>query len=212
MDNILGASTTEDGETMAKGKLRSRYELKDLGMVSFILGMKIERDEITGSIQLSQCAYCECILERFHMLEAKPCSTPLPAGLTLSIDDSLTSEEDILDMKDVPYREVLGSLMWLQVATRPDLSYVVNLFSRFVNNLSRNYWNAIKHTLAYLKGTLAYGITYHQDTSLQPFGYVDADYAGDGDTSHSTEGHIFLWLEDQYHGPANVKKQLHSQW
>lgn len=48
------------------------------------------------------------------------------------------------------------------------------------------------HTLAYLKGTLDYGITYHWGASIRPYGYVDADYAGDVDSSRSTEGHIFF--------------------
>lgn len=51
--------------------------------------------------------------------------------------------------------------MWLQVATRPDLSFAVNILSRFTHNPGRAHWNALKHTLAYVKGTLDYAITYH---------------------------------------------------
>lgn len=95
-------------------------------------------------------------------------------------------------MKNKPYREALGSLMWLQVATCPDLSYTVNLLSRFANNPGIPHWNAIKHAFGYIRGTLNYGITYHRHASLNPLGYVDADYAGDGDTRRSTEGHVFF--------------------
>ncbi|KAF7762621.1 hypothetical protein Agabi119p4_9214 [Agaricus bisporus var. burnettii] len=191
-DDILGVSSTQAGKVRAKQELEKSYELKDLGTASFILGMKMERDEKTGTVTLSQCAYCERILDRFHMADAKPRSTPLPAGLTLSTDDAPKSLEEMKDMKNIPYREALGSLMWLQVATRPDLSYAVNLLSRFASNPGRAHWNAIKHTIAYLKGTLDYGISYHRDGTLQPFGYVNADYAGDTNTRRSTEGHIFF--------------------
>lgn len=191
-DDILGASSTASGETRAKEELQSSHELKDLGKAQYILGMKIDVDETTGSIRLSQRAYVERIIERFNMSDAKIRSTPLPAGIVLSIDDAPQSAEEILEMKKVPYREALGSLMWLQVATRPDLSYAVNLLSRFSNNPGRAHWEALKHTIAYLKGTLDYGITYYRDTSLRPFGYVDADYAGDIDTLRSTEGNIFF--------------------
>jgi hypothetical protein len=68
----------------------------------------------------------------------------------------------------------------------------VNLLSRFANNPGQKHWDALKHTLAYLKGTVDYGITYRYGESLRPFGYVDADYAGDIDGSRSTEGHIFF--------------------
>lgn len=133
-DDILGALTTEAGEIKAEGELRSSYEIKDLGLVSYILGMRIDRDENSGSIRLSQRAYSERILECFHMADAKPRTTPLPPGIILLIDDMPKTKEDVQDMKQVPYREALGSLMWLQVATHPDLSYAVNILSRFANN------------------------------------------------------------------------------
>ncbi|KAF7763932.1 hypothetical protein Agabi119p4_8469 [Agaricus bisporus var. burnettii] len=191
-DDILGASSTQAGELKAKDELARSYELKDLGEAKFILGMKIERNEATGNIRLSQRAYSERILDRFHMSDANPRSTPLPAGITLSINDSPNTEEEKLEMKDVPYREALGSLMWLQVATRPDLSFAVNLLSRFANNPGRAHWVALRHTLGYLKGTLDYGITYFRNANMRPFGYVDADHAGDTDGSRSTEGHVFF--------------------
>ncbi|KAF7776615.1 hypothetical protein Agabi119p4_5008 [Agaricus bisporus var. burnettii] len=191
-DDILGASSTEIGESTAKEELRSSHELKDLGQAKYILGRRIETDDTTGCIKLSQRAYSERIIKKFNMSDAKPRSTPLPAGIVLSVDDSPQSAEESSEMRNVPYREALGSLMWLQVATRPDLSFAVNLLSRFANNPGQAHWSALKHTLAYLKGTLDYGITYYKGASLRPYGYVDSDYAGDNDTSRSTEGNVFF--------------------
>jgi len=53
--------------------------------------------------------------------------------------------------------------MWLQVATRPDLAFSVNKLACFSHNPGRAYWNALKHILAYVKGTIDYGITYKGD-------------------------------------------------
>jgi hypothetical protein len=168
-DDILGASTTEAGETKAKGELRSSYEIKDLGTAKFILGMRIDRDPDTGTIRLSQQAYSERILECFHMSDAKPQTTPLPLGITLSIDDMPKTKDELQDMKGIPYCEALGSLMWLQV-------YAVNVLSRFANNPGRAHWNAMKHTLAYLKGTLNYGISYRRDTCYGSYLITDQFY------------------------------------
>ena len=55
------------------------------------------------------------------MAETKPCSTPLLPGITLSIKDSPETQDEADEMKEILYREALGSLMWLQVATHPDL-------------------------------------------------------------------------------------------
>jgi hypothetical protein len=158
-DDILGVSSTETGESKAKSELGWSYKLKDMGEARFILGMKIERTK-EGGVQLSQQAYTEHILERFNTSNAKPRSTPLPANISLSIDDMPQSDEEAKEMKGVPYCEALGSLMWLQVATCPDLSYTINLLSRFANNPGPRHWAALKHTLAYLKGTLDHSITY----------------------------------------------------
>jgi hypothetical protein len=191
-DDILGSSSSEAGEIKAKSELKNNYKLKDLGAATFILGMKIDRDPHTGTITLSQCAYSEWKLNRFHMNDAKPRSTPLPPGLNLSAEDMPKTKEETHDMKNVPYRKAWGSLMWLQVATWPDLSYAVNMLSRFANNPGRAHWDAMKHTLGYLKGTLDYSISYSRNSSLQPYGYVNADFAGENDGRRSTEGHIFF--------------------
>jgi len=187
----LGALTTPAGEVEAKEELRSSYEIKDLGEAKYILGMKIERTD-DGSIKLLQCVYSEHVLERFGMAEAKSRSTPLPPGITLSIKDSPETQDEANEMKGIPYRKTLGSLMWLQVATCLDLSYTVNLLSRFAHNPGQAHWNALKHALSYVKGTLDYDITYFYNLSLRPFGYVDSDYAGDVDRRKSTEGYMFF--------------------
>jgi len=82
--------------------------------------------------------------------------------------------------------------MWLQVATRLDLAFSVNILAHFAHNPGKAYWNALKHILAYVKGTKHYGITYKGGSSLEPIGYIDSDYAGYRDTRWSTEGNIFL--------------------
>jgi len=96
-------------------------------------------------------------------------------------------------MKDKPYREALGSVMWLQVGTRPDLSFTVNVLSRYQSNPGPAHWKALTHVLSYVKGTLDYKITYYPNTSdgLTVSGFADSDFAGGEDNSKSTNGHIF---------------------
>ena len=77
------------------------------------------------------------------------------------------------------------------MATRPDLSFAVNLLFRFAANPGRAHWEAMKYMIAYVKGTTEYGITYHRGSSLQPVGFTDSDFANDKDTQCSTDGHVF---------------------
>ncbi|KAJ3552615.1 hypothetical protein NP233_g12840 [Leucocoprinus birnbaumii] len=190
-DDILGASSSLDGEASAKSELAASYEIKDLGNAKLILGMRIDRDK-DGNITLSQKAYCQHMLKRFRMDKCSPATTPLPPGISLTSNDCPATPQEIADMKSVPYREALGSLMWLQVATRPNLSFAVNLLARFANNPGPAHWNTLKHTLSYVRGTMDYGITYRRGESVDPYGYVDSDFAGDVESRKSTEGNVFF--------------------
>ena len=153
--------------------------------------MKIERTD-DRSIKLLQRIYSEHVLEHFGITEAKSCSTPLLPGITLSIKNSPETQDKANEMKGVLYREALSLLIWLQVATHPDLSYTVNLLSHFAHNPRQAHWNTLKHALSYVKGTLDYGIIYFHNSSLCPFGYVDLDYARDVNEWKSMKGHMFF--------------------
>ena len=107
-----------------------------------------------------------------------PISTLFLPGLTFSYDDYPTNTQDMNEIKDILYHEVLGLLMQLQVATRPDLSFAVNILSRFAHNPGKPHWNAFKHMLAYIKGTTYYGVTFKARDNLYPIGYVDSNFAG----------------------------------
>jgi len=143
-------------------------------------------------VTLTQKAYSERILEYFKMNHCALTSTPLPPGSLLSIDDCPTTSQETSEMAKTLYCEALELLMWLQVATCPDLTYTMNILFRFSHNPGRSYWNALKHTLAYVKETIDYEITYRGGGTLNPIGYVDSDYVGCKDTRRSTKGNVFI--------------------
>jgi len=126
------------------------------------------------------------------MHSCSPLTTPFPYGLSLSTKDCPANASEIEEMRKVPYHKALGSLMWMQVATRPDLSYPVNLLARFAHNPGKAHWNVLKHVLGYIKRTLDYVIRYHAGTILDPVGYVNSDFAGCKNTRHLTVGNIFV--------------------
>ena len=85
-------------------------------------------------------------------------------------------------MNDKPYRPILGSVMWGQLATRPDLAFSVSLLARFQSNLGIEHWNALMHVVGYIKNTIDLGLTYSRDSEISPMAYVDADYGRCRDT------------------------------
>jgi hypothetical protein len=104
-----------------------------------------------------------------------------------------STEDDALERELLFYRSAVGSLLYLAVGTRPDISAAVGVVSRFMENPSGQHWKAVKKIFRYLKGTADHALCLGGDTSgaVVLSGYCDADWAGDHDDRHSTTGYAF---------------------
>jgi hypothetical protein len=89
------------------------------------------------------------------------------------------------------YSQIIGSLMYLVSATRPNISYDVCKLSRFVSKPGDEHWRALERVLCYLKGTMTYGIHYTGNPRVLE-GYCDANWIFDADELHATSGYVFL--------------------
>ena len=163
-----------------------------MGETEYFLGMRVQQDMEQGTIRLTQRPYWEHVINRFNLAGITPRNIPLPSGIILDSNMSPKTESEKEVMNDKPYRPILGSVMWGQLATRPDLSFAVSLLSRFQANPGVDHWNALMHVIGYIKNTMDYGLTYSRGSDLSPIAFVDADYGGCKDTRRSTSGYVFL--------------------
>ncbi len=60
-------------------------------------------------------------------------------------------------MMGVPYKELVGNLMYVMVAIGLDLSKAMSIISQFMSNLSKEHWVATKRILRYLQERRIYG-------------------------------------------------------
>jgi hypothetical protein len=176
--------------TELKRQLGSWFELVDLGPIHWLLGIKVERNENNRTLSLSQGAFIEKMVERFRLGNAHPISTPLDPGISLTDTQSPTHSSEIEEMRNIPYKQLIGSLLYIARMTRPDITFAVSLLSRFMANPGRIHWEAAKRVLKYLKGTKEMKLTFGTQTNGLT-GYTDADWASQ-DHRHSTSGYIFL--------------------
>ena len=102
------------------------WEIKDMGENEYFLGMRVQQDLTLGTIRFTQRPYWEYVINRFKLEHVTPRNTPLPAGLILDADMSPKTDSEKREMSDKPYRPILGTVMWGQLATRPDLSFSVS--------------------------------------------------------------------------------------
>jgi hypothetical protein len=185
VDDMLLAGRPLSFLEAVKADLRKSFELVDLGEARMFVGVEIERDRTAGTLKMSQRRYVDNILARFNMALSKPCDTPMAESLDLPKLESPTIDRTL-------YQRLVGSLMYAMISTRPDIAYATGLLAQHAANPGDEHWSAGKRVLRYLQGTKELGVVYRRSNPLKPLGYVDADYAGDKNTSRSTTGWTFL--------------------
>jgi hypothetical protein len=136
---IIGCSTS--AIDVVKRILHDRFLMMDMGLLHFFLKLKISQD--ASGIKLSHAKYARDLLERFHMTYCKSSLTPFLSGVKLENGGDTPLVDNTL------YRQLVGSLLYL-THSRPDLSYVVGVVSRFMQEKHEIHWKAAKRILRYV--------------------------------------------------------------
>ena len=191
VDDMFLIGKLMDFIQLVKDFLHSRYKMKDLGAATFLLGMEIRRPP-GGDVKLVQEKYLGEILERYPVDNLRATSTPLLPGSKLNLKDSPQSEGEAQQMFKIPYRSAIGSLMYLAVCTRPDISAAISSLSRFNSRPGMAHWEGVQHILRYLKGTSGEGIIYKKGVSTALWGYCDSSHLTCPDTARSRAAFVML--------------------
>jgi hypothetical protein len=97
-----------------KKELASEFDMKDLGLMHYYLGLEVWQK--CGEVFLGQGKYAIKIIQKFGMMDCKSMDTPMNADIRkVKVPDS-----DLVDPS--LYRQLIGSLMYL-VNTRPDICF-----------------------------------------------------------------------------------------
>jgi hypothetical protein len=188
VDDLLFVGPSMVEIARVQSALQCRFGIKNLGPAEYILGIQIIRNE-SGSIGLSQRTYALDILDRFGLKDCRPLSTPMQPNLQLNKDEDAPMNP-ILRHR---YLQLIGSLMYLMLGTRPDLCHAIGYLSRFSSNPNPFHMNAALHVLRYISGTISLGLLYNKSSPLSAFtAYSDSDWGADINTSRSTMGNVFL--------------------
>ena len=100
------------------------------------------------------------ILKRFDRHNCSIRSVPITKGERLSKDQCPKNDREMMVMKNVRYSSVVGSLMYAQVCTRPNIAFVVGVLDRFMSNPGLIHYQAVKKVFRYLQGIKDHMLTY----------------------------------------------------
>ena len=183
VDDVLLASDNMEMINSTKEYLHDSFKIKDLGPTKYFLGLELARS--SSGIILSQRKYTLDLLKEAGFLHSKPLSTPMAPNTRLTIDG-----EPFTDIH--AYRCLIRKLLYL-TTTRPDISFVVQQLSQFLDKPTTEHMKATHRILRYLKNSLSQGIFFRSNSSPQLRAFSDSDWATCPDSRKSiTRYCVFL--------------------
>jgi hypothetical protein len=123
------------------------------------------------------------------MHNSNPVSTPMDSHVRLTKTPASESHAEIKCI----YQNMVGSLMYAAISTRPDISFAVQTLSQFSLNPGPTHLTAVKHVFRYLRGSINLGIMFqsHSHSAIELFS--DADWGNSPDDRRSVTGYLSMF-------------------
>ena len=192
-----------------KRALNAKFAIKDLGEVKNILGMLVTRDRVAGTITLSQTDYLRQLALKYRLDPDRPAAAksvpiskgfvqkvPLSKGTALSIVPNANGSAAPLNA-DVPYRSLLGAILYANTCSRPDISFAVSSLGSHCSAPKQMHWNALVELLKYINDTQDIAITYggppiDGSSRNQVSVFADANFSKHIDIAKSRSGYVLF--------------------
>jgi hypothetical protein len=188
VDDILLACKSLEQISWFKVAFGRFFKIKDLGEIQKVLGIRVARDRIKGTLRLDQTHYVKEVLDRLNMTKDKeyPVRLPMDNNVLLSSND-----QDLRSEKSA-YQQGVGSWMYLGILTRPDIAFTLGRLSQFMADPTVTHAKALKKLSKYVRSTSDLGITFRRDGNKTLEGYSDSDFAMDKSDRRSILGNVFM--------------------
>ncbi|XP_042027229.1 uncharacterized mitochondrial protein AtMg00810-like [Salvia splendens] len=151
VDDMIITGDDEEEIVELRKNLFHEFEMKDLGLLKYFLGIEVLRSK--KGIFINQRKYILDLLAEIGM-----------------IDYSGRSKAD--QQGDIS--EVVGKLIYLS-HTRPDIAYAVGVVSQSMHAPQEAHWEAVLRIVRYLKGTAKHGLMFEKHGHMEIHGFTDAD-------------------------------------
>ena len=112
VDDILLAANDKGLLHEIKQFLSENFDMKDMGEVSYIIGIKIHRDRHKGVLGLSHETYINKVLERFRMKDYSSSVAPIVKGDRFNLNQCLKNDFEREQMKNISYASAIRSIMY----------------------------------------------------------------------------------------------------
>ena len=188
VDDIVIATNCENLRKKVETALSDRFKMKNLGELKHFVGIRVHQS--TQGIKISQSEYIQKILEHFRMDSCNPAPLPQQSSIKLSCRTGGPKDEaERAAMERVPYRQLVGSLLYL-FGTVPEICFSVILLSSFVANPGQAHWAAALFVLRYLQGAMKNELVFPLNQKPVITAFSDSDWGNNVDHRRSVSGYI----------------------
>lgn len=192
VDDFLSIASNKGENERFKNQMCNVWTISDLGAVRFVVGIAVTWDRPNRTVMLSQTALIDKIVSQFGQKNASPAPVPMDPGLKLRrADYKKLTREELDQISKLPYRSLVGCLLYLSIGTRPDITYSVQQLSQFLDCYSYAHWNAALRVVRYLSGTRDFKLHLGGNNPISLLGFTDSDWANCLDTRRSVGGHAY---------------------
>ena len=142
-----------------------------MGTLKHILGMDVHYDLQYRAVHVSQSQYIKQSVKTYNKYgpsgKLQPYSTPMDSRVPYTKSQCPTVDsEEATRMKSMPYREFIGTLLWVANGTRPDIAFAVGTLAKFTNNLGEIHWKDLLCVLGYLSQSVDFCIKFQRNEDL----------------------------------------------
>ena len=191
VDDLVIASKMMKEIDWFKKEFNAAVSIKDLGEVSKVLGIRVTRDRKNRTLRMDQTHYLKDVMERTHMSADKYRPTEIPMN---GYDSLRPAGKDDKRIDQREYQQIVGSLMYAAIHTRPDIAFALGRLSQYLSDPAAHHGHALKTLLRYVRSTIDIGILYGAGGNHGQglIGYSDSDYAADRLERKSILGYVYM--------------------
>jgi len=200
VDDAVFLGPADQDVRHAKAQFMRKWECRDIGPTKEFLRMRLHVHK--DFIALEQKDYLVKVLERFGMQNAKSAMTPLPSGYVPTPNDGPIDEK----LRN-RYQQLIGSLLYLMLGTRPDIAFAVTKMSQFAANPTQEHFDKALYICRYLVGTADYDLQYKRSGNGL-IAYADADWGSDTNTRRSISGNLVMLADGAISWTSKAQKTI----
>ena len=185
VDDIILVSKCLEHLTQIKEALSREFEMKDMGPIKKFLNIQIDYKPKYGVLSLSQKEAILRVLKAFRMSDCSSVCTPMTN--IKELEDETSPEIN----SKYPYRQLIGSLMYIVLGSRPEICFAVTFLSTYLSQPRVVHWRAAKRILRYPKGSVSTALVYRSPAKGTVNVYSDADWANKKDRKSISGATVF---------------------